>query len=166
MIENIIKWFSKSAVESNKKIYPETPQEPTYEVGDKSIRYGSEWVWDGKQQVIEPLYSFVQLVKSDRKRFKVWTNPYIYSTTYCIKDLKTEEEFSVTFYRGDRRLSGKSNNLNWATEAQLCWVYEQLYMFYQGLGYKKARRAYQLKQRAQKKDHERLLNTYCKEDSQ
>lgn len=144
-----------------------------------------------KKDISEPIVSFVETVKKDRKRFKVssqrnsanfdeWRKIEI-TTNYRVEDLATKEIYTVEeleetryWYGSPRTVTIKykltSTDVQWCTPDELEYVITELTQFYGGLALRKSKRYDQIQFRRtrdmnilKEKERNRLINIYCKE---
>jgi hypothetical protein len=74
--------------------------------------------------ISEPILSFVELFKSNPKRFKVYSDPLSpNSFVYIVKD--KENSFTCKVYAW-RCWMGFSDNLDWITDKEWLYIYKEL----------------------------------------
>lgn len=144
-----------------------------------------------KKDISEPIISFVETVKNNRKRFKVSRSlpSTVFNirgnseiiTNYSIKDNMTEEVYTLeslevykyqyyatTVFTVTHKLT--STDIQWCTQDELQYVITELSEFYSGLALRKYKRHEQIRSRRirdmdilKDKERSRLMGIYCEE---
>lgn len=144
-----------------------------------------------KKDISEPIISFVETVKNNRKRFKVSSKRFITQyylhggherkTDYSVEDIRTKEVYSVEeieeskySYSLPMRISKTykltSTDVQWCTQDELEYVITELTKFYTRLYHRKNKRYNQIQFRRtrdmnilKEKERSRLMGIYCED---
>ena len=120
-------------------------------------------------EVREPVISFVECVKKNRKRFSIsQENPVEYEMIYKITDKLTGQQYGVRTLKSGinytERVIRQSDNLKGISLEELTWACDRLREQYRSYCTRKLARQVKKDKRRELENRHQLTKIYCKEE--